>query len=82
MSSLDDLGDQTGQDRAWDVVTRTTRAAAQRHSGVDAVIILPLLRSSKRPGVETLLVSWLQGVETPKRVGRLPLCRDGPGDWF
>eukprot|EP00434_Breviolum_minutum_P028392 symbB.v1.2.025116.t1/scaffold2421.1/size79598/5 len=48
--------DQTGQDRAWDVVTRTTRAAAQRRSGVDAVIILPLLRSSKRPGVETLLV--------------------------
>ena len=67
--SLGDLGDQTGQDRAWDVVTRTTRAAAQRHSGVDAVIILPLLRSSKRPGVETLLVPWLHGVETPKLEG-------------
>ncbi|CAJ1381512.1 unnamed protein product [Effrenium voratum] len=45
--------DQTGHERKWDLVTRTTRTD---RAGVDAVIILPLLRSSKKSEVDVLLV--------------------------
>ena len=50
-------GDETGRDRRWDSVSRTTRRASLATSGVDAVAILALLRSSANPGrAETLLV--------------------------
>ena len=49
-------GDQQGTERAWDVVSRTTKSHSRVAAGVDAVIILPLLRSKKQQLVETLLV--------------------------
>ncbi|CAE7781921.1 unnamed protein product [Symbiodinium necroappetens] len=56
--SLPDKGDETGRDRRWDSVSRTTRrAVATGATDVDAVAILALLRSSLNPGrAETLLV--------------------------
>ncbi|CAE7736160.1 unnamed protein product [Symbiodinium sp. KB8] len=50
--------DETGRDRRWDSVSRTTRRAmATGATDVDAVAILALLRSSLNPGrAETLLV--------------------------
>lgn len=48
--------DQQGTERAWDVVSRTTKSHSRVAAGVDAVIILPLLRSKKQQLVETLLV--------------------------
>eukprot|EP00913_Durusdinium_trenchii_P009575 g8995.t1 len=48
--------DVHGKERTWDLVTRTTRRHSMATAGVDAVIILPLLRSSSRPAVDTLLV--------------------------
>jgi hypothetical protein len=38
------------------VVSRTTKSHSRVAAGVDAVIILPLLRSKKQQLVETLLV--------------------------
>ncbi|CAE7283409.1 sevA [Symbiodinium natans] len=49
--------DEAGRDRRWDSVSRTTRRASLATSGVDAVAILAVLRSSANPGrAETLLV--------------------------
>ena len=46
--------DAKGKLRSWDMVTRTTRSASIGSSGVDAVIVLPLLRR-KDQAPETLL---------------------------
>lgn len=46
--------DVKGKLRSWDMVTRTTRSASVGSSGVDAVIVLPLLRR-KDQAPETLL---------------------------
>ena len=48
--------DPTGRDRKWDVCQRTTRSESAAVAGVDAVVVLALLRSNKSPEVETLLV--------------------------
>jgi 8-oxo-dGTP pyrophosphatase MutT (NUDIX family) len=50
--------DQTGRSRLWDSVTRCHegRAASIASSGVDAVVILALLKSAATQTVETLLV--------------------------
>lgn len=47
--------DQEGKSRIWDMATRTTK---QAHDKADAVVIIPLLRSSTDDGsrVDTLLV--------------------------
>lgn len=48
--------DEKGRQRLWDVCTRTTRDASASKSGVDAVVILALLRSASREQVETLII--------------------------
>ena len=56
LRQLSPRGDPHGTERAWDVVSRTTKSHGVAKGGVDAVIILPLLRSKKQQLVETLLV--------------------------
>lgn len=48
-----DYHDEEGKARKWDVATRTTKASSDT---ADAVVIIPLLRSSSSRKVETILV--------------------------
>ena len=48
--------DQAGKLRKWDVCQRTTRGDSAKLAGVDAVVILALLKTAASDVVETLLV--------------------------
>tara|TARA_B110001452_G_scaffold1359_1_gene1174 strand:- start:116 stop:838 length:723 start_codon:yes stop_codon:yes gene_type:complete len=48
--------DPVGRERKWDVCQRTTRSDSAAIAGVDAVVVLALMRSKNSPEVETLLV--------------------------